>query len=183
MALLVSVLSPRYVNSDWCIKELKEFCTAAKQTGGIRILNKSRLFKVIKTPVSIEQQPQALQPLLGYQFYQYDNGEHFREFCKVYGSDLEKKFWAKLDDLAQDIYRFLKSLRQTSGKSTQAERKAIYLAETTYELTEIRDKFRRELQQHGYIIFPDKQLPYSPQFEEKIREYLERSTLSIHLIG
>ena len=53
-ALLVSVLTPRYVDSDWCTREVREFCRIAQQFGGLVVNNKSRVFKVIKMPVDIE---------------------------------------------------------------------------------------------------------------------------------
>ena len=49
-ASIVSVLTPRYLNSEWCTREINEFCRFAQQTGGVVIKNKSRVFKVIKTP-------------------------------------------------------------------------------------------------------------------------------------
>src|SRR4029453_5742311 len=49
-ALLISILSPRYVRSEWCTRELRAFCEAAALTGGVTIGNKSRIFKVVKTP-------------------------------------------------------------------------------------------------------------------------------------
>ena len=50
-ALLMSVVTPRYLNSEWCTREAHGFCQAAQQSGGLVIGNKSRVFKVIKTPV------------------------------------------------------------------------------------------------------------------------------------
>lgn len=61
VALLVSVLSPRYVKSEWCVKEMREFCQAAEQTGGVRVADKSRIFKIIKTPIPRDKQPQEVQ--------------------------------------------------------------------------------------------------------------------------
>ena len=49
-ALLVSVLTPRYLNSDWCNKEVAEFCKRAEQSGGMVVENKARIFKVLKAP-------------------------------------------------------------------------------------------------------------------------------------
>src|SRR6266705_2638994 len=45
VAVLVSVLSPRYVRSEWCQRELNEFLLA---TGGARVADKLRVFKVVK---------------------------------------------------------------------------------------------------------------------------------------
>ena len=69
VAVMVSVLSPGYQSSDWCLKELREFLKAAQESGGIRIGNHSRLFKVIKTPMKLEEQPEELRDLLGYAFH------------------------------------------------------------------------------------------------------------------
>jgi len=48
-AVLVSVVTSRYLNSEWCTREAREFCESAQQTGGLVVGNKSRVFKVIKT--------------------------------------------------------------------------------------------------------------------------------------
>ena len=53
-ALLISVLTPRYVESEWCTREVKEFCKTAETTGGVLVDNKSRVLKVIKIPVADE---------------------------------------------------------------------------------------------------------------------------------
>jgi hypothetical protein len=37
IAALVSVLSPRYVHSEWCTRELKAFCSASAGSGGVRV--------------------------------------------------------------------------------------------------------------------------------------------------
>lgn len=33
-AVLVSVLTPRYLNSEWCTREIHAFCEAAQHNGG-----------------------------------------------------------------------------------------------------------------------------------------------------
>ena len=50
-AILVSIVSPRYVESEWCIKEFKLFTDVARSTGGLRVGDRSRIFKVMKFPV------------------------------------------------------------------------------------------------------------------------------------
>ena len=36
-AVLVSVVSPRYLKSDWCLREVQEFCRVADDHGGLRV--------------------------------------------------------------------------------------------------------------------------------------------------
>jgi hypothetical protein len=65
--MLISVLTPRYLKSDWCTRELWEFCKAAEQSGGMALDNKSRVIKVIKTPVENEDAlPSLVKEMLGY---------------------------------------------------------------------------------------------------------------------
>ncbi len=71
--LLVSVLTPRYAESEWCTREVKEFCKSAEATGGLVVDNKSRVLKVIKMPVDDEGPlPSVMREALGYPFYEYD---------------------------------------------------------------------------------------------------------------
>ena len=49
VAVLVSVLSPRYVKSEWCQRELTEFLKACAASGGARVADRLRAFKVVKT--------------------------------------------------------------------------------------------------------------------------------------
>ena len=65
VASLVSILSPAYVNSKWGRRELTEFCRAAEQSGNLQVSDKARVFKVLKTPVPLDQHPPELQPFLG----------------------------------------------------------------------------------------------------------------------
>ncbi len=191
VALLLSVVSPGYVKSQYCIRELEEFCNCTQQTGGIKVAgNKARIFKVIKTPVSPEQLPQELQTLLAYEFYEIDQAGRPHEFNKMFGSDWERKYWAKLEDLAYDISQLLEIFPQPEVEEinqivepVKPTGTKIYLAETTFDLNEARDKVRRELQQRGYTVLPNQQLPYNPQYSEVVRENLADCKLSIHLVG
>ncbi|PSB24623.1 DUF4062 domain-containing protein [Stenomitos frigidus] len=213
VALLVSIFSPRYIKSEWCVRELKGFHTAASQTGGVRVADKARIFKVIKTPVPLERQPEEVQGLLGYEFYQRDRNENPLMFNRIFGSEAEQRYWAKLSDLAYDICQLLEALSRvevvtppevtTQGNGAQTALTepasasngktatiagssgiAVYLAETSYDLQDDRDKIKRELQQRGHLVLPDQTLPtYYPDFERVVTENLARCKLSIHLVG
>ena len=51
LAVLVSIVSSRYLQSEWCTREAREFCEHAERNGGLTVGSKLRVFKVIKTPV------------------------------------------------------------------------------------------------------------------------------------
>jgi hypothetical protein len=193
VAILVSVLSPRYVKSEWCMREINEFCKAAALNGGLRIGNSSRLFKIIKTYIPLEDQPPSLQPMLGYEFYEYDQAQgRAKEFSPDVVPHRDIRYWEKLEDLASDITRLIERMKEESASQMSAPAtlvsspsgKTIYLAKTTSDLTEERDIIQRELQQHGHTVLPDKELPLNAAaLAEAVREYLKQSHLSIHLIG
>jgi hypothetical protein len=104
IAVLVSVVSPHYLNSEGALRELSEFSKAAEKHGGSRIGNWSRIFKVLKTPVPLKRQPKELRQLLGYEFYRIDPATgRVREFNKRFGPEAQKDFWIRMDDLAQDM--------------------------------------------------------------------------------
>jgi hypothetical protein len=196
IAILLCVMSPRYVRSEWCLRELGEFGKRAALNGGLRIGDKSRIFKVVKTYLPLTEHPADLQGLLGYEFYEYDHMlDRAREFNPEVLPYRDIRYWEKLEDLAYDIKQLIEILRQQHQGVEAAVQVAtaggpapngtgIYLAETTSDLSEERDKIKRELQQRGHVILPDRELPLKGStLTETVREYLKRSTLSIHLIG
>lgn len=191
-AILVSIISPRYVKSEWCLRELNEFCRLADANTGLQIGDKLRIFKVVKTHIPHEQHPDVLRGSLGYEFYEYDQARNrAKEFSSEIVPARDIRYWEKLDDLAYDLKQLIETLRLSAGPanapasapvSTSAT--TIYLAETTSDLTEQRDKIKRELQQHGHVVLPDKGLPLVGQaFKQEVSDCLGRSQLSVHLIG
>ncbi len=187
-ALLVSVLSPRYVKSDWCLREVEEFYRASESTGGVRVANKARVFKVVKTPVPLEQHPSELQDLLGYDFFvvEPETGRQ-RELSQIADPEIQRHYWTRLDDLAHDISDLLSILEKqdAAGEAPASpSRGAVYLAEASFDLKDQRDTVKRELQEHGWTVLPDRPLPlYGPECEAFVREQLGRCSLSVHMVG
>lgn len=113
VAVLVTVVSPRYLKSEWTIRELKEFWKAAETQGGIRVGDKARVFKILKTPVPLDKTPPELRMLLGYEFFKIEpETGKVRELDEVFGPEAQRDFWIKLDDLAHDIVALLERLHE-----------------------------------------------------------------------
>jgi len=186
VAALVPVVSPRYVKSEWTRKELSEFWQAAQKQGGIRFHDKVRIFKVLKTPIPLDMHPPELQPFLGYDFFKIDpETGRVRELDEVFGPEAQRDFWLKLDDLAHDICYLLETIEHPERTESSAPAgQGVFLAETTSDLREQRETLRRDLQQHGYVVFPTRPLPsVASEARAAVSDDLARCQLSVLLIG
>ncbi|HKG12346.1 MAG TPA: TIR domain-containing protein [Pyrinomonadaceae bacterium] len=188
-AILVAVISPRYVKSDWCLKELCEFSRSADARGGLTLGDKSRVFKVVKFHVPVAEHPEQLRGVLGYEFFEYDPERgRAREFSPDVTPARDIRYWEKLDDIAYDVKQMLDTLARPTAQATQtpagAGAKTVYLSETTSDLSAGRDLIKRELQMQGHVVLPDRELPLTgPALRDALGEYMSRSSLSIHLLG
>ena len=192
LKVLISIISPRYLESEWCRKELLGFYQAAQAKGGVRVGNKSRIFKVIKTPVPREQFPEEVQGLLGYEFFEKEADGHFREFRLDKESPTYYQFIERFEDVAQDLSQLIRKLDTAALTSVPTEitavaanppEKTVYLAVTTSDLSGDRDNIRRDLSERGYTVLPDQELPLDSRLRETVSGYLKRCKLAIHLVG
>jgi hypothetical protein len=189
VAVLITVVSPRYVKSEWTRRELVEFWKAAEAQGGVRFHDKARIFKVLKTPVPRDMDLPELVALLGYEFYKIDSETgRVHELDDVFGESAQRDFWIKLDDLAHDIAALLEVLRKEfqvrAPGDESTEKESVYLAETTADLKEEREAIRRDLQQHGYTVLPARGLSLvASEMKASIAEDLSQCRMSIHPIG
>ena len=194
-AVLVSVLTSRYLNSEWCTREAREFCQNAQQTGGLVVGNKSRVFKVIKTPVdSQESLPAPMKEILGYEFFTVKDGVPL-EFDRAYGQEYSELYNLRVATLAWEVAQLLKTLEadgnasDRNGKNVDTERQAaskpaVYLAECSYDRKQSRALIEGELKRLGYVVLPDKQLPADEEdYVAAVESLLARCALSIHLVG
>jgi hypothetical protein len=105
-AVMVAIVSPRYVKSAWTTRELQEFLKVAKQRGDVHAQDSTPIFKVLKTPVPLDRQPAELKSLLGYEFVKTDpvTGKASEFDHQVFGPPPARRdYWVLLDNLAHDI--------------------------------------------------------------------------------
>ncbi|MCI0751282.1 MAG: hypothetical protein L0Y35_05555 [Flammeovirgaceae bacterium] len=182
-AILVPILSKEFIQSGRCLDSLEAFIKSAEASSRGR----NRVFKVFKTPLTVQEQPPRVRELLGYEMYQVDveSGE-IKEYADYFSTEAERQYWMKMVDLAYDIYDTLAFLKETTRQETKNtyKRKTIYLAETGHDLSVQRNIIKRELQRHGYIVLPNQTLPGSVNdLERMVKRDIGEANLSIHLIG
>lgn len=210
--LLVPVITPRYVQSDWCNREMEAFHAAQPPSGIAGSDFRSRVFKVVKTPLPNhlkKLEPVQIRNLIGYQFYAEDaTSGLLTEFST---DSTEKLYWRMLNRLVADITKALIELKHPEAKQTgpldasklsapapvepsavkpngasgSLPAKFVYLAEATSDLADARELVRDELQQRGYGVLPAEKLPLeeAKKTENTIRAALARCALSVHMVG
>jgi hypothetical protein len=179
--ILIPILSPRYLESEWCRREVEAFC---------RRCPLERVFKVLLLPIPFAEQPAPLAETLGYEFYDVDPASG--KVDDIIDLHSDPRFYRKLRDLCWDLKRLLErepeapraDLAAGAAAKGPSGGQTIYLAGTTLDLREGREAIRRELQQYGHTVLPaGDPPPIAADLEAIVREDLERSRLSVHLIG
>jgi len=119
--VLVPIVSPRYVGSDWCRMELETFCKAALPPGAAEQSFSTRIFKVIKSPLRyphlIKKEPEQLRDMKAYPFFEM-NEDSLDEFSPDVKPGKDQRYWTTLHRLARDISDKLVSLKQDPDVST-----------------------------------------------------------------
>ncbi|HEY5826519.1 MAG TPA: hypothetical protein VIT44_19245 [Cyclobacteriaceae bacterium] len=181
-AVLVTILSKDFIQSGRCLDSVEAFYKATSSS------KSNRVFKVLKAPLTNQEQPPRLRDLLGYDMYQLDTETgQMKEYLDFFSQEAEKQYWMKMVDLAYDIHEALLLLKEGEQKAEVKnifKRKTIYLAETGHDLSVQRNIIKRELQRHGYVVLPNQTLPqHLNDLERAVKKDLADSTLSIHLVG
>jgi hypothetical protein len=181
VAVMVTVLSKDFVQSGRCLDTVESFNRLTSSSKA------NRIFKVMKSPLMLQEQPPKLRDLLGYDMFQIDTETGLmKEYSDFFSQEAEKQYWMKMVDLAYDIHESLLFLKEGTKSEVKNlfRRKTIYLAETGHDISVQRNIIKRELQRHGYMVLPRQTLPNNGiELERIVKKDLEECSLSIHLIG
>jgi hypothetical protein len=186
-AALVSIVTSRYLNSEWCTREAREFCQSALQNGGLRLANKSRLFKIIKNPVDNQEAlPAPMREVLGYDFFTEEDGAPL-ELDPVYGQAYGERYNKKVGILAYEISQLIKTFDSEAAARSEPQassKPAVYLAECGYDRKQARELLDAELRRLGHAVLPDQLLPTDQaEYIAAVDGMLARCALAIHLVG
>lgn len=180
--VLLCILSPAYLRSDWCLKELREFRRAAQEAGGLTAGEQSRVIAVVKTPTP-SVLPDELNDSLNLKFFERADDGTPIEFSQTPGGDKYEEYSRGVYRIAWPISQIVEQLGDDEGQA--AVRKTIYLAETTRDRADDRRGVAEELAARGFTVLPSEQLPRdtAQEYVEAVRANLARSSMSVHLVG
>ena len=182
---LVFIVSPASVTSPQLLKTVENFHAAAlKGEKKEDITDTSRIFKVLKVPVALGDQPEKIRQYVGYELYDFDiTTGSAQEITDFYSRDAERSYWMKMVDLAYDISEILMMFRESEkAEAIDSENLKVYLAETGPELHTQRNMIKRELQRSGIQVLPRESLPGKEQ-KQFITSNIQQCDVSVHLFG
>ena len=193
-ATLLSVVSASFVNSEWCLREVKEFAAHAEELFGMHVDGeKKRLFKVERIPTDRAILPEELLGTTTYRFF-VDGKRPLRP--NISDRDGET-YYSQLVDLAIDITDVMRRLAEMAKHGahpgpallpaptlSSAEGRVVYVAEATMDLDDHLAEVRRDLKDRGFVVLPEGDLPRRARdYRTKVEGLLARAELSVHLVG
>ena len=180
-AVFVAVVSPRYVASPSCRKEYQAFTSGRRN---IRVDEKSRIARVLKTPLPPnvpEPAELAASSTLGFPFFEATDGR-LVEFENNQGLPEYPRFWDSAKRLASAIEKVLRLLK--SATPPRSQKQIVFLAETVRKLSSSRDELARELLARGHTVLPESSLLVDGGFATAAAiDAISSATLAVHLIG
>ena len=194
--LMISILTPRYVKSEWCRKEITNFCRNAEDQGGINVEGKSRLIKVIKTPIAAHssdtQLPGILGSILGFEFFELDQETgRVVEFDEAFGQKAKQSYYSRIYDLATEVADVLVALDNEKDGDQESvipapdeDSQIVFLSSVTSDLEESRRKISRELVARGHqVIGLDPLIAASENAFSEATTKISEADCVVHLVG
>jgi len=184
-ATLLVVVSPAYLNSEWCRRERTAFLGLIKD----RVAAGS-VFVVFARDVARAAVPPEFGDLLGFQFWVND-AEAGTDRPLGMADVSERAYITRVLQLSHDLKRQLERLR-AGGTSrpaapvvTSADAPAVFIARSTEDLEDREDELKTYLSQAGIAVLPETRYPQGDRnaFEASMRKDLARSRVFVQLLS
>lgn len=189
-ALMISIVSERYLTSTSCLEEVREFCKIAEATGGLKIDNKLRVHQVRLFPFELARLkatlPEHVCDGLGYPFYKEAEDGTPMPLYPSFGPAYREAFNCEVYKLAFAMAGLLKKMEQGEGapEPPGPPKATVYLAECSYDRREDREKIRGELQATGYHVLPEHEMPdLESEYIAEVHRLLDLCQISLHIVG
>lgn len=184
-ATVLVVLSPGFLESEWCRRETNSFLGFVKD----KFRESSRLFVVECARLDENDRPTEFKDLKGYRFWFQPPG---RMTPRVLGlprpdptDESGKLYYDRLGDLSHELATELKQLKAGSKNQKRLPSRTIYLAEVTDDLDPFRDELGRYLEQSDVYCLPDRRYPRDDpeDYKRELHKDLAKSSLFVQLLS
>lgn len=183
-SLLLVVLSPNWMSSDYCRAELEYFVECRKR------LNEpiaERIIVVEKDEVSRELRPDGLQNQEGYKFYTH-TGRQIGPTTTFFrrGEPDENLYWPVFDELFAFLLNRSRQLTHEPFTGPEASTgRTIYVAKPATDMFDNYIRVVAELTKNGYNVVPNRAvfLPVDASALSFIDGEIAKAEASVHLLG
>ncbi len=204
-AIMISLISPGYLQSEYCRRELDLFATkAASEKAGSSVGDSARLIKVLLNNIPYATLPPQFGRATGFPFYKAEDSDDFGEPL----NQADPIFAEQLKDLRDALVRifeaFPKDQPATQGAAlsgvTAASRGTlptaagvavdgpgkgfrIFFGEVSDSLRTAKKRTISDLEKNGYTIITNIPPPEEASaHEQKVTECMKQVNLSVHLL-
>lgn len=179
---MIVLLSPAYMESDWCRQEREAFISAMSG----RPLGDKRVFLIDLGKVDPKERPEAFRGPLGFKFYDQD-GRKFGHPLPNVKFERHLAFFDAVPSIAEELAKRLEEL----GVGTEMQHRVddgpppdpiatVYLAETTEDLDDQRREVALDLKQHGFRVIPERRLSSElDRCRQQIEQLIEQSKAQV----
>jgi hypothetical protein len=172
--ILISILSPNGLGSDWCQRERERFQLAATARGSMRLGTKSSAIRVTKSPCP-EDADRRVFGAIGYDFYTRPTpASHYAELHHT-----SAEYSGLLLEMAQEIYDLLKVLH-THGAARPPDI-SIYAAGVSPQLRASRERIVNQLLAWNCRVVGEADA--EGLSKEAIDQMLRSCSVSVHWVG
>jgi len=199
-AIMISLISPSYLKSDYCIQEYELFYKKSQtEKIGLSVGNHSRFIKIFLNNIPYTGIPENLEKFgksTGFPFYFAENKDDFGDPIDTANPMFIEQLKNLRDALVDIFANFQKQLiaqpkapcetsKDKIQKDTKSDEKfTIFFGEVPDDLRSIRKKTIFELKNEGFEIVTGIPPPDTAEaHEEKIREELTKADLAVHLLN
>jgi hypothetical protein len=185
--VMISLITNRYLRSEYCQQEIKWFCDKAKQEPcGLIVRDYVRVFPVLLYNIPPEGWPEACHGALAFPFHDA-SGPEFGEPLNP-ASDA---FSQQLSRLVDELHVVLTQLKQHEAAPTpddadesQVSDFTVFMASSSDDLRPIHRQVSKTLEQQGITVIGDIPPPYDEVFHAKVAtQAIQKADLCVHLMS
>jgi hypothetical protein len=187
VGVMISLITNRYLHSEYCQQEIKWFCDKAEQEpGGLIVDDSVRVFPVLLYNIPPESWPEACHGTSAFPFHDASD----TDFGEPLDPDSDA-FSKQLRRLVDELHAVLTRLKQREAApalddadASPASDFTIFMASSSDDLRPIRRQMSKKLEQQGITVVGDIPPPYEAAPHVKVvTQAIQDADLCVHLMG